>query len=136
MYEMWKRKQIYEGARGPRFLSKKLEKWRRRHLGGRDLVRRMDRQGDVLTWCRKCSGYAKAEQMGTKAYGKMLKMMQVLEDGRVPAKEARSSRIEGQREELREKSIRGFLNKFEMEGFMAQKGLRNLVRAKGKRVAS
>ena len=29
---------------GPKFFSKRLEKWRRRHLGGHDLVRRMDRQ--------------------------------------------------------------------------------------------
>ena len=36
---------------GPKLFSK-----RRRHLGGHDLVRRMDRQGEVLIWCRKCSG--------------------------------------------------------------------------------
>ena len=52
------------------------------YLGGHDLVRRMDRQGEVLTWCRKCSGYARQrmgpklmnccrpEQMGTKEFGK------------------------------------------------------------------
>ena len=33
---------------GPKVLSKSLEKWRTRHLGGHDLVRRMDRQGEVL----------------------------------------------------------------------------------------
>ena len=37
----------------------------RRHLGGHDLVRRMDRQGEVLIWCRKCSGYAR-QRMGPK----------------------------------------------------------------------
>ena len=26
---------------------------------GHDLVRRMDRQGEVLIWCRKFSGYAR-----------------------------------------------------------------------------
>ena len=31
----------------------------RRYLGGHDLVRRMDRQGVVLVWCTKCSGYAR-----------------------------------------------------------------------------
>ena len=41
---------------GPKFLSKRLENWRRRHRGGHDLVRRIDRQGEVLIWCRKCSG--------------------------------------------------------------------------------
>ena len=65
------------------------------------MVRRMDRQGEDLTWRRKSSGYArqrmgpklmnccKPEQMGTREYGKMLKRIQVLEDGRIPAKEAR-----------------------------------------------
>ena len=39
---------------GPQVPTKSLAKWRRRHLGCRGLVRKMDRQGDVLTWCRKC----------------------------------------------------------------------------------
>ena len=68
-----------------------------RHLGGHDLVRRMDRQGEVPIWCRKCSGYARQrmgpklmdccsqELVGTKEHGKMLKRIQILEDGRVPA---------------------------------------------------
>ena len=46
--------------------------------------------------------------MGTQEYDKILKRIQVLEDGGVPAKEARSWRIEGQKRRLREKSIRGF----------------------------
>ena len=87
---------------GPKFLSESTETWRRRHLGGHDLVRRMDRQGEVLTWCRRCSGYARQrmgpklmnccrpEPMGTQEYDRMLKRIQVLKDGRVPAKEARS----------------------------------------------
>ena len=29
------------------------------------MVRRMDRQGEVLIWCRKCSGYAR-QKNGTK----------------------------------------------------------------------
>ena len=36
------------GCDGPKFLSKRLGKWRSRYLGGHDLVRRMDRQGEVL----------------------------------------------------------------------------------------
>ena len=65
----------------------------------------------------------KPEQVGTKEHGKMLKRIQVLEDGRVPAKEARNWKIElkDKKESSLGKSIRGFLNKFEMEGFMAQK---------------
>ena len=37
----------------------------KRHLRGHDLVRRMDRQGQVLIWCRKFSGYAR-QRMGPK----------------------------------------------------------------------
>ena len=70
-----------------------------------DLVRRMDRQGEVLIWCRKCSGSArqrmglqlmnccKLVQVGTKEHGKMWKRIQILEDGRVPAKEANQLEI-------------------------------------------
>ena len=59
MYEMWKRKQIYEDARNmyrTKILVKKIGKWRRQHLGDYDLVERMNRQGEVLIWCRECSG--------------------------------------------------------------------------------
>ena len=64
------------------------------------MVRKTDRQGEVLIWRRECSGYerqrmgpklmncCRPERMGTKEYGKMLKRIQTLEDGRVPAKEA------------------------------------------------
>ena len=83
---------------GPKFLSKSLEKWRRRDLGGHDLVRRMDRQEEVLSWRRKFSGYArqpmrpklmnccKPEPMGTQGYDKILKRIQVLDDGRGSSK--------------------------------------------------
>ena len=39
----------------------------------------------------------KPEHVGTKEYGNMLKRIQVLGDGRVPAKEARNWKIEGQK---------------------------------------
>ena len=63
----------------------------------------------------------KPEQMGTKEYGNMLTRIQVLEDGRVPAKESRSWRIEGQKRGITRKEYQRLLNKFEMEGFMTQK---------------
>ena len=90
---------------GPKYLSTNVGKWGKRHLGGHDLVRRLDRQGEVLIWCRKCSGYArqtmgpklmnccKPEQVGTKEHGKVLKRIQVLEDRRVPAKKQETGRL-------------------------------------------
>ena len=85
---------------GQKFLSKRLGKWRSRHLGGHDLVRRMYRQGEVFIWCRTCSGYARQrmgpklmdccrpEHVDTKEFGNMVKRIKILEEGRVPAKEA------------------------------------------------
>ena len=72
----------------------------------------MDRQGEVLFWRRKCSG---------QAGGKVLKIIQVLEDGRVPAKEARSWRIEGQKRRITRKEYQRVLHQFEMEGFYGAK---------------
>ena len=45
------------------------------------------------------------ERMGTKAKGKMLKIIQTFEDGRVPAKEENNWRIEGQKEKNHEKGV-------------------------------
>ena len=68
---------------GPKYLQTFLGKWVKRHLGGHDLVRKVDRQGEVLIWCRKCSGCArqrmgpklltccKPEQVSTKVPGKV-----------------------------------------------------------------
>ena len=50
----------------------------------------------------------KPEHVGTKENGKILERIQVLEDGRVAAKEARNWKIEGQKEESRGQNIRGF----------------------------
>ena len=44
---------------GPNFLPQIVGRLGKRHMGGHDLVRRMDRQGEVLNWCRKCSGHAR-----------------------------------------------------------------------------
>ena len=80
----------------------------------------MDRQGEILMWCRKCSGYAgqrigqklrnccKPEQVGTEEHGQMLKRIQVLEDGRVPEKETKNWKLKVKEGESQEKSIRGF----------------------------
>ena len=107
-----------------------------------DVVRRVDRQGHVLIWCRKCSGCARQrmvpklrnscrpEQAGTKEHGKMLKRIQILEDGRVLAKETTNWRIEGEKSRITGKEYRRLLNEYELEELMAQRGLWNLAKEK------
>ena len=70
----------------------------------------------------------KPEQVGTKEYGKMLKRIQVLEGGRIPAREARNWKSEGQKRRITRKEHRRLWNEFEVGGFIAQKGLWNLAR--------
>ena len=54
---------------GPKWLTKgsklKFRRWGKLHLGGHDIVRRVDRHGEVLMWCRQCSGHAR-QRMGPK----------------------------------------------------------------------
>ena len=137
--------QVHEDARkvyGAEVFVKNLGKWGKKCLGCHDLVRRVDRQGETLIWCRKCSGYARQrmgpqllnccrpEQVGTKEHGKMIKRIQILEDGRVPAKEAKDWKIEGKKRRITRKECTRLINEFELEGLMAQKGLWNLAREK------
>ena len=68
----------------------------------------------------------KPEQVGTNEYGKMLKRIQVLEDSRIPAREARNWKIEGQKRRITRKGYKRLWNESETRGFMAQKGLWNL----------
>ena len=69
----------------------------------------------------KVMNCCKPEQMGTKEFGRMLKRIQTLEEGRVPAKETKSWRIEGEKKRITRKEHQRLLNKFEMEGLVAQK---------------
>ena len=71
------------------------------------MVRRVDRQGEALIWCRKCSGCARhsmgpklmdccnPKNRGTKSNGKTLKRILILEERKVHAKNARGWKIEG-----------------------------------------
>ena len=60
-----------------------------------------------------------------------MKIIQILEEGRVPTKEAKNWRIEGKKKErIAGKVYQRLANKFEMEGSMAQKGMRNLAKEK------
>ena len=56
--------------------------------------------------------------------------IQILEEGRVPAKETKNWRIEGEKKRITRKEYQRLLNNFEMEGLMAQKGLWNLAKEK------
>ena len=76
----------------------------------------------------KLMNCCKPGQVGTKEDGKMFTRIQVLEDGRVPAKEAKNWKIEGQNRRITRKEYQRLFQKYEMEGFMAQKGLWNLAR--------
>ena len=63
----------------------------------------------------------KPEQVGTKEHGKMLKRIQILEDGGAPAKEAKDWKVEGKKR-IKRKEYRRLSNEFELEASVAQKG--------------
>ena len=61
----------------------------------------------------------------------MQKRTQILEDGRFLPKKPKNERLkEKEEKELRGRKKERLLNEFEMVGFLAQKGLRNLARGK------
>ena len=106
---------------GPILLSNSLENAEDDIWEGHDLTRRMDRQGEVLIWRRKCSGYVrqrmgpklmsccKLEPVGTQGHGKMLK--RIPSPGRWWGSSKGCKNTGGskdKREELQGKSIRGF----------------------------
>ena len=64
----------------------------------------------------KLTNCCMSEPMGTKNVGKMVKRIPSLE-GRVPAKGAKTWRIEGEKKRITRKEHRRLLNNFEMEGF-------------------
>ena len=78
----------------------------------------------------KLTNCCRPEKMDTKEFGKMMKRIQILEEGGVPAKEAKNWRIEGEKKRMTRKAKKRLLNNFEMEGLMAQKGFWNLATEK------
>ena len=97
---------------GPEFLSKSLGKWGRRHLGGHDLVRRMDRKGRRYQYgAEKCSGYAK-QRMGTKEFGKMMKRIQTLEEGSGPSPRGKELENQKRKEKKFEKGVQEAVKQF------------------------
>ena len=88
------------------------------------MVRRMDRKGEVLIWCRKCSGYARQrigpkrmnccrpEQMDTKEFGKMVKRIQILKEGRSPSQRSKELENRGRKEKNYEKGVSEAVKQF------------------------
>ena len=76
----------------------------------------------------KLRNCCKPVQVCTREHGKMLQRIQIVEDGRVPAKEAKNWRIEGKKRRIAGKEYRRMSNEFELVGLMAQKVLWNLAR--------
>ena len=106
---------------GPKYLSFFEGKWESDICGKKngqarrclDLVQKMlgiceTKNGTKIMNCRK------PEQVGTKEYGKVLKRIQAVEDGGIPAKEARNWKIEEQKRWIRRKEYRRLWNEFEM----------------------
>ena len=65
-------------------------------------------------------------KMDMKECWKMLQRILILEEGRVPAKNARGGQLEGQNRSHQEERRR-LREKFEVGGFMAQEGCRGAV---------
>ena len=82
--------------------------------------------------------------MGTTEHGKMLKRIQILEDGWVPSKETQDWKIEGKKRRTARKEHRRLSKGFEMEGqwhrrvmeSSKRKNCKTEVRCRGKKVMS
>ena len=75
----------------------------------------------------------KPEQVGTKERGKMLKRIQVLEDGRVSAMEASNWKIEGQKRRITRRERKKLLNEFDIHGTKKAHGISQEKNAAGQR---
>ena len=60
----------------------------------------------------KLMNCCRPEQVDTKEFGKMVKRIQSLEEGRVPAKEATNWRIEGEKKRITRMEYKRLLNNF------------------------
>ena len=79
-------------------------------LGGHDLVRRLDRQREVLIWCTVAS---RSRQVGTEELGKMLKRIQLLQAGSLPRRQE-TVRLKDKKMRITRKECKMLLNEFEM----------------------
>ena len=72
--------------------------------------------GETLIWCRECSGYSRyrmghkliirctPESENSKEHGRMKRRMEVLEEGRVPARRESSWKLNGKRSQSQGKN--------------------------------
>ena len=100
MHEVWKRQQVHEDARKmhrAEVLDRNFGKKGKATCGRPRFGEKSGQAGRSSDLVQKCSGHArpehgmnccKPELVGTKEHGKILKRIQILEDGRVLAKEA------------------------------------------------
>ena len=70
----------------------------------------------------------KPEKMGTQEFGKMLKRILILEEGRIPAKEGRGWKIERLKGRITSKKYERLREEFEIGGVVAQKKLWNIAK--------
>ena len=70
----------------------------------------------------------KPENLDTKEDGKMFKRISLLEEERVPAKNATGWKIEGHKRGVTRKECKRLREEFEVGGFMAQKWLWNIAK--------
>ena len=64
----------------------------------------------------KRTNCCRPEQMDTNEFVKIMKRIQILEEGRVPAKKAKNWNIEGEKKRITRKEQKKLLNNFEMGG--------------------
>ena len=60
----------------------------------------------------KLTNCCRPEKMDTKEFGKMMKRIQILEEGGVPAKEAKNWRIEGEKKRMTRKAKQEAVKQF------------------------
>ena len=130
---MWKEQQKHEDARNigrTEMLDERLKgqigEMVQLTFGRARQVRRVDRNGEALIWCRKCSFWLCATQTRTKAVQSMQaeevvhERILILEQERVPAKSARGWKIAGQTRRVTKKEYKRLREEFQVGGFMAQ----------------
>ena len=95
--------------------------------GGRHISLHQMRNRQQQEKCQEPMNHCRPEKIDTKEHWKMLKRILVLKEGRMPDRNARGLRVEGEkkREELPSKRLR---EEFEVGSFMSQEGLWSIAK--------